>query len=105
ALGGEVVVKGLVEVDMIARQIGENSGGEMAAPQAVQRQGVGTRFHHGVSALRAANLRKETLQVLGFRRGIRRGEFAARRAISDGAKQSGLRSRSAHDRINQRSRG
>ena len=50
AFGSKVIVEVFVEVDVVAGQIGENGGGEMATPQTVHGQRVGTRFQHRIGA-------------------------------------------------------
>ena len=105
ALGGEVLLEGLVKIEMVAREIGEDGGGEPATPQAIQRQRVRTGFQHGVRAAGVNDLGEKALQVQRFRRGGGGRTRCSRRAIDDGAEEAALVAGGAHDRIDQEARG
>ncbi len=62
-LGREIIIESLVEIDMVAGQIGEDSGGEMASPQAIHGERMGTCFQTAKCAAGVANLGKKLLQV------------------------------------------
>ncbi len=49
-LGQEVVLEGRVEVEMVARQVGERDGVEVDAGRAVESQGVRRRLHDAASS-------------------------------------------------------
>ena len=53
-LGGEVALHVAMEIQMIARQVGEDRGVEVEAVHAAQRQGVGGDFHGDVRAAGAS---------------------------------------------------
>ena len=92
-------------VQVLAREIREHRGLEMAPPQPVHRKRVRTRLQHRVFPAGVANFGKKSLQIHGFGSGIRRGIVAPRGVIGDGAKQTGPGPGGLYDRIHQRSGG
>ena len=105
ALGGEVVLKAVVKIEMVAGEIGEDGGGEVAAPEPIERQRVRTGLEHGVRAAGADDVGEKTLQVQGFRSGGRGRTSSLRCAIGDGAEEPALVAGRAHDRIDQKTGG
>src|SRR3979490_171650 len=61
-----------------------------------------TSFQHGKTSARIADLREKSLQVYGFRRGVRGGIIFQWRMVSNCAKEPSLRARSFDDRIDRR---
>ena len=85
ALGGEIILHGVVKIEMIAGQIGEDGHGEAAAPQAIERQRVRAAFQHRVRPAFPHDFGEEALQVQRFRRGGFGRIGFQRSAIFDGA--------------------
>src|SRR4029077_8068418 len=105
SLGGEIILHGVVEIEMIARQIGENGNGKAAAPKTIEGQRVRTAFQNRVRAARPDDFGKETLQIERFGRGGSGRIGFERRAIFDGAEKTAPQTGGADDRIEQKTRG
>ena len=88
----EVRLHVLVEIEMIARQIGEHAGREPHAIYSAQRQGMRRYLHCARAAAAIHHLAQKSLQVGRFRRRPRRlAHIVAPRAdpIRDGPQQPG----------------
>ena len=68
ALGGEVVLHRLVEVEMVLGQIGEDRRREMDRIGAVELEGVGRDLHGTRHVARGQHRRERLLEIDGFRR-------------------------------------
>ena len=101
ALGGEVILKCPVEIEVVASQVGENGSGEAATPQAFLHQGVRTGFQNGVGPAFGHDFREETLEFERFRRGVCGGPGLERRAMEDGAEKSAVATGGGQNRIDQ----
>ena len=101
ALGGEVRLHVLMEVEVIARQVAEHAGGEAHAVDALQRQGVRRDFHHRRPAAVLQHLAQQLLHVRGFRRGARGFAILAANAVRDGAEHAGAKAGGVEDRRQQ----
>ncbi len=102
ALGRKIILKCLVKIQMIARQIRKNRRRKMAAPHALERQRMRTHLQHRVRTARVAHFREHLLQVERFRRRVRRFPAALRRPVSGRSHQSARESRSLHNRVHQK---
>ena len=65
-LGIAVLLHGLMEVQMVAAQIGVDTHGEADAIHAVKAQCVGGDLHHHVGAARVRHLTEQAVQLEGF---------------------------------------
>ncbi len=85
-LGSEVLLEGVMKIEMVAREIREDRGCKMTTPNPIKRQRVRTGFEHGVRAAGVSDLGEKALQVQRFRSGGGGGTRFFRSAIGDGAK-------------------
>ena len=85
-LGGEVLLHVAVEVEVVARQVGEDAGGEAQVVDAPQRQRVRRHLHHAGAAAVGHHLAQHPLQLGRFRRRPRsRLDLAIADAVADRA--------------------
>jgi hypothetical protein len=94
-----------VEVEMIARQVGEDGGGEAHAVDALQREGVRRHLHHRGLAALPDHVVEQLLHV--GRLGRRAGRLAllAAQSIRDSAEQTGLEALPHHGPSGSRAAG
>ena len=90
-LGGPVGLHGLMEIEVVLRQVRERTDRERDAVHAVQRQRMGRDLHHHMRAARIEHLPQQALQgkALG-RRALRRDDGVAD-AVFDRADEADLR--------------
>ena len=74
-LGGEILVHGVVVVEVIAGEIGEDRDIERNAEDPLLRQRVRGNFHHGFSRALADSLRENLVEFERLGRGVRRGQI------------------------------
>ena len=104
ALGGEIVLHGVVKIEMVAGEIGEDGRGEAAAPQAIERQRVRAGFEHRVRAAFAHDFGEESAC-----RSRDSGVVVVAGCVASGVRYSMvpnkplLQARGAHDGIEQES--
>ena len=67
SLGLEVIIEGLVEVKMIATEVGEGSDIETGAVDPLQGEGVGGDLHDDVGRSPLSHGAEETLEIRSFR--------------------------------------
>ena len=67
-LGLEVVVEGMVVVQVVLGEVGEGSDGEVGAPGALEIKGMRAHFHSHHGAAGIAHPREQLLQIGRFRR-------------------------------------
>ena len=89
-LGVAVFLHGLVKVQMILTEVGEDAHGEPDAVHPIQHQCVGGYLHHHMGAARVGHLPQQPLQLEGLRRGALRVERPVADHILDGADQPHL---------------
>ena len=80
ALGGEVRLHVAVEVEVIARQVGEDAGGKPQAVGAAQRQRVRRHLHHAGAAAFGQHAAQHLLQLGRLGRRARARRARARRS-------------------------
>ena len=98
AFRGEVRFHVAVEVEVIARQVGEDAGRESQVVDAAQRQRVRRHFHDAGAAALLQHLPQHLLHVGRLRRGARGIELARADAIADRADAAALDTRGFEDR-------
>ncbi len=104
-LGGEVVVHVAVEVEVIAREIREDPGGEAQIVDAFQRQRVRRHFHHAGAAALIHHLAEHRLQLRSLGSRALRLDFLAADAVADGANPAALDAGGLENRGEQIRRG
>src|ERR1035438_8408248 len=104
-LGGEIILHGVMEIQVVAREIGEDGRVESQAVNAAQRQGVRRHFHDCMRAARGFQFCEETVQVERFRRGVDGRQDAPGQMVLDGPDQRGGFAGGAQNGIDQIRRG
>ena len=89
-LGVAVGLHGLVEVQVVLGEIGEDAHGEADAVHPLQKQGVGGGLHHHVGAAGGAHPGEQLLELQGLRRGALRGDRLAADHVLVGADEAHL---------------
>ena len=84
-LRGEVRLHVAVEIEVVARQVGEDAGGKSQPVDAAERERVRRDFHHTRAAAFDQHLAQHALQLGRFGRRARRVELALVDAIADRA--------------------
>src|SRR5579862_3426697 len=102
ALRRKIILKRLVKIQMVARQIRKNRRRKMATPHALERQRVRTHLQHRVRTARVAHFREHLLQIERFGRRVRRLPAALRRPVSGRSHKAARESRGLHNRIRQK---
>ncbi len=85
-----VVLERLVVVEVVARQVGEESTGEGQSADAVLRNGVAGALHKGVFAASIHHLCEEHVQLYGVRCGVVGGECLVLHVVANGGEQARL---------------
>ena len=101
ALRREIILEGLVIIEMVARKIRENCHRKRASPQTVHRERMRTGFENGVRASGADHVRQKALQVERFRSGVGRGARLAHQPMANRAEQADFATRGAENRVHQ----
>ena len=91
--GVAVGLHGLVEVQVVLGEIGEDAHGEVDAVHPLQHQGVGGGLHHHMGAARVPHPGEELLELQGLRRGPLGGDHLVADHVLVGADQAHLGSR------------
>ena len=78
-----------MEVEVVARQVGEHNDCEVDADRAVQRQRMGTGLHGTGLIARIGHLAEHALQVQRLGRSEFDGRVDAADTVDDGAEQTG----------------
>ena len=89
-LGVAVVVEGLVVVDMIAREVGEECAIVVEPRNTLLRDGVAADFHEGVLAACVQHAAQQSVEFEGIWRGVRGGDGLVINVVADGGEQSCL---------------
>ena len=89
-LGVAVGLHGLVEIQVVLGQIGEDAHRVVDAVHPVQRQSVGGGLHHHMGAAGGAHPGKQLLELQGLRRGALGGHHLVADQILVGADQAHL---------------
>ena len=90
ALGGAVLVHGLVEVQMVLGQVGEGSHVEVDAADAVQHQGVGGDLHDHMGAACVTHTGEQGLQLEALGGGALGGDDLVADHVLHGADEADL---------------
>jgi hypothetical protein len=86
-LGLKVILHGLVEVQVVASQVGENGRSKGTAVDAIENQAMGRDLHHRPARAGIAQFGQETLQVKRLRRGLASGNDTAGGVVFHRAEQ------------------
>ena len=89
-LGVAVFLHGVVEVQVILAEVGEDAHGEADAVYPVQGQCVGGDLHHHMGAARVGHLAEQLLQLEGFGGGALGVQHLVADHVLDGAHQTHL---------------
>ena len=87
-LGIPVVLEGLVVVEMVACEVGENTSHERQAADAPLMDGMAGTLHEGILAACRSHSGKEIVQLDGVRRGVVGRYFLVVDVVADGGKQT-----------------
>ena len=90
-LGGPVGLHGLMEIEVVLRQVRERTDRERDTVHAVQRQRMGRDLHHHMRAARIEHLPQQALQGKALGRRALRGEDGVANAVFDRADEADLR--------------
>ena len=100
-----VVIEGLMVVDMIAREVGEECSVEVESCYALLGDGVRGDLHEGMGAARIDHAAKEAVEFDGVGRGMGGGDGFGLDIVDDRGEQSGLVTECTRELIEKRGDG
>ena len=100
-LGGKILFHGVVIVEVVAGEIGEDRDIERNSVDPLLLQRVRGDFHHGFGRALAQRLVQNAIQFQRFRRSVRRGQDFSGNVIFDGPDQRALAAGGGQDRFEQ----
>ena len=102
-LGGKVLVHSLMEIQVVAGEIGEDRGMEPQPVDPTQSEGVRGNLHHHMSTALRIQFGKQPVKIERLRSSVDGLEHTAGQMILDGADHGGRLSRRAQNGIHQMS--
>ncbi len=104
-LGPQVLREGLMVVEVVVREVGEDAAREVQAPDAVLHDGVRRALHEAVAAPGIDHLAEQGVEPDGVRRGVRGLGAARAHAVDDRRNEPRLVAQSPEQLVEERGRG